>query len=138
MKTMKLSDLLADKPLPYHVPDARSLIRKKLLESGKRIVVIDDDPTGGQTTHDVRVLMDWSVDTLRKTLAAGDPLFFISTNSRSLNPAEVKTVSLEVGRNLREAARIEGADIVLVSRSDSTLRGHFPYEIESLASGFGQ
>ncbi len=135
---MKLEELLANRPAARHIPDARSQIRQGLIDSGKRLVIIDDDPTGGQTTHDVSVFMDWSTETLRKAIASGEPVFFISTNSRSLSPEEAKTVSLEVGGNLREAARLEGAEVIIASRSDSTLRGHFPYEVDALADGLEQ
>ncbi len=135
---MKLSELLSEQPPILRIPDARSRIRKSLIESGKRLVIIDDDPTGGQTTHDVTVLMDWSKDTLRTAIATGEPVFFISTNSRSLSPAEVTALSTEAGKNLRDAARLEGAEIIIASRSDSTLRGHYPYELDALVSGLGQ
>jgi len=134
---VKLSEIIATQPLVRHIPDARRQIRKSLVDSGKRLVVIDDDPTGVQTIHGVSVFMDWSVEVLRKAIASTEPVFFISTNSRSLNPVETQNLSLEVGRNLREAARLEGVEILLASRSDSTLRGHFPYEVDALTSGLG-
>jgi uncharacterized protein YgbK (DUF1537 family) len=134
---MKLSELLAHQPLVRHIPDAREEIRKSLIASGKRLVVIDDDPTGMQTIHGVSVFMNWSVDVLRKAIASGAPVFFVSTNSRSLSAKETQGLSFEVGRNLREAVRLEGAEILLASRSDSTLRGHFPYEVDALTSGLG-
>jgi uncharacterized protein YgbK (DUF1537 family) len=109
----------------------------KLVASRKKLVVIDDDPTGMQTVQDVGVFMDWSVATLRKGLASASPVFFVSVNSRSLNPDDARLLALEVGRNLRDAAELENRDILLASRSDSTLRGHFPYEVDSLISGFG-
>ena len=134
---MKLSEILVKQPPVRRIPDARVQIRKSLIASGKRLVVIDDDPTGMQTVHGVRVFMDWSVDVLRKAIASEEPVFFISTNSRSLSPVETQNLSLEVGRNLREAAQLEGVEILLTSRSDSTLRGHFPSEVDALTSGLG-
>ncbi len=132
---MKLPEMLASQPPARRIPNARRQIRDALVKSGKRLVVIDDDPTGMQTVQDVGVFMDWSVDTLRRALALPSPVFFVSVNSRSLNPAEARALALEVGRNLREAAEGERSEILLASRSDSTLRGHFPYEVESLVSG---
>jgi len=135
---MKLTEMLASQPVPRRIPNARSQIRRNLRDSGKRLVVIDDDPTGAQTIHGVSVFMNWSVDVLRKAIASGAPVFFVCTNSRSLDPLEAKAISLEVGRNLQEAARLEGVEVIIVSRSDSTLRGHFPYEVDALATGLGQ
>lgn len=134
---MNLKDLLVDQPRINRIPGARNEIRQRLLDSGKRLVVIDDDPTGPQAIHDVRVFTDWSVDTLRKAFHTGDPVFFICTNSRSLNQDEAVRVSLEAGRNMKEAAELEKTEVILTSRSDSTLRGHFPTEVDSLISGLG-
>jgi uncharacterized protein YgbK (DUF1537 family) len=134
---MKLNDLLAGQPPIRSFPDARVQIRKDLTASGRRLVVIDDDPTGVQTVHGVRVYFNWSASVLRKAVDSQDPVFFISTNSRSLHKAEVRSLSLEVGSNLKEAAGRAGAEIILASRSDSTLRGHFPFELEALTAGLG-
>jgi uncharacterized protein YgbK (DUF1537 family) len=134
---MKLSEMLSGKPPVRVIPDAPAMIRKGLTASGKCLAVIDDDPTGVQTVHGVNVYMRWTVEVLRKALAAAEPVFYVSTNSRGLSPQEARVLSLEVGRNLLEAARQVERGVLLASRSDSTLRGHFPYEVEALASGLG-
>jgi uncharacterized protein YgbK (DUF1537 family) len=132
-----LSELLSDQPPVRRIEGARAAISRDLAATGRRLVVIDDDPTGPQAVHDVRVFMDWSLETLRKVFASAGPVFFISTNSRSLSPEETAEISYEAGRNLREAARLENAEVLLASRSDSTLRGHFPGEVDALVSGLG-
>ena len=104
---MKLSELLLGKPPARTIPGARAEIRERLKASGKRVVVIDDDPTGSQTVHGVTVYLDWSVEELRRALASGEPMFFICTNSRGLDPASATKLSRLVGQNLREAADIE-------------------------------
>lgn len=134
---MTLAEMLANQPPVNRIPGARSLIRQRLLESGRRIAVVDDDPTGTQTVHGVRVYFEWSAGLLRAAMSEGGPVFFISTNSRGLPPARAVEVSREVGQNLREAAAETGAQVVIASRSDSTLRGHYPYEVDALADGFG-
>jgi uncharacterized protein YgbK (DUF1537 family) len=134
---MKLSEMLAGKPPPRVIPDAPALIRKGLIASGNCLAVVDDDPTGVQTVHGVNVYMIWPVEVLRSALAGPEPVFYVSTNSRGLSPEEARLLSYEVGRNLREASRLTGRGVLLASRSDSTLRGHFPYEVEALTSGLG-
>ncbi len=129
--------MLAGQPPVRHVPDARRQIREALVKSGKHLVVIDDDPTGMQTVQDVGVIMDWSVAALRVALASPSPVFFVSVNSRSLTTAEAGALGREVGQNLRGAAAGEHSEVLLASRSDSTLRGHFPHEVQSLISGMG-
>ena len=37
-------------------PDARRPIRRALADPGRRIAVLDDDPTGSQTVHGVDVV----------------------------------------------------------------------------------
>lgn len=106
--------------------------------AGPRLVVLDDDPTGTQTVADVPVLTTWTVDDLRWALRHPTPVCFVLTNTRSLPEADVRTRNREVISALAEAARAEAAgaediDYVLASRSDSTLRGHYPLETDVLA-----
>ena len=105
------------------------------LDAGCKIVVLDDDPTGTQTVADIPVLTGWTVELLAAELANdAAPAFYILTNSRSVPLAEAQALNRTIGHNLEEAAAATGSDFVLVSRSDSTLRGHFPGEMEALAT----
>ena len=130
-------DLLRTLP-PEWPQDLRPLIRKQVEESKTKIVVLDDDPTGTQTVHGIPVLTGWSVEILRTELENDRPAFYVLTNSRSLPLPEAQTMNSEIGRHLREAAEKSGRPFVVVSRSDSTLRGHFPGEVEALAEGLSQ
>ncbi len=134
---MILAEILANQPPVKVIPGLRERTREALRKSGKSLVVIDDDPTGMQTVQDVDVYLDWSVDTLRQALASRSPVLFVSINSRSLNAEDAKKLAYEVGKNLRTAVDLEKQPVLLASRSDSTLRGHFPYEVEALTAGFG-
>ncbi|HEU5432646.1 MAG TPA: four-carbon acid sugar kinase family protein, partial [Thermomicrobiales bacterium] len=111
--------------------------RTAIAASDRQVVAIDDDPTGVQTVHAVAVLADWSVPMLAAELAGERPAFFILTNSRSMPAAEARRVNAEIARNLRAASRQTGVDFVVASRSDSTLRGHFPAETDALAGALG-
>ena len=113
-------------------------IQTKLEDGNRTLVVLDDDPTGTQTVHDVAVLTEWSVDALGLELARREPVFFVLTNSRSMPLALAQALNNEVGRNLGEASRLTGRDVAVVSRSDSTLRGHYPGEVDALAVALGQ
>jgi uncharacterized protein YgbK (DUF1537 family) len=135
---MKLTDLMAGLPPVRTIPAARARIARQLTDTRTHVIVVDDDPTGTQTVHDVRVYMDWSVATLRGALTSGDPASFISANTRALPAHQVTRLAEEIGQNVRKAAAIENARIVVASRSDSTLRGHYPCEVESLARGLAQ
>ncbi|GIV79052.1 MAG: hypothetical protein KatS3mg050_3446 [Litorilinea sp.] len=109
-------------------------IRRQVAAGGRKLVVLDDDPTGTQTVYDVPVLTSWEVEALKAELAADGPVFYILTNSRSLPLAQAQALNQEIGRNLRQAGAEAQRDFAVVSRSDSTLRGHFPGEVEALAA----
>ena len=103
-----------------------------------KIIVLDDDPTGSQTVHSCLLLMRWDVETLRLGLADDSPIFFVLTNTRALTPDSAATVTQEVCHNLTLAIEAEGIeDFLVVSRSDSTLRGHYPVETDVIAAELG-
>ncbi|MDZ8110425.1 MAG: four-carbon acid sugar kinase family protein [Nostoc sp. DedQUE12a] len=103
-----------------------------------KIIVLDDDPTGSQTVHSCLLLMHWDVDTLRSGLQDDSPIFFVLTNTRSLTPESAASVTKEVCQNLKIALQAEGIDdFLIVSRSDSTLRGHYPIETDAIAQELG-
>ncbi|MBW4574656.1 MAG: four-carbon acid sugar kinase family protein [Aphanothece sp. CMT-3BRIN-NPC111] len=103
-----------------------------------KIIVLDDDPTGSQTVHSCLLLMRWDVDTLRLGLAEDSPIFFVLTNTRAIAPAPAAEVTREVCHNLKIALAAEGVeDFLVVSRSDSTLRGHYPVETDVIAEELG-
>lgn len=104
-----------------------------LLDGAAKVVVLDDDPTGTQTVYDVPVLTTWGVDELARELLAPGPVFYILTNSRSLPLPAAQTLNREIGQALAEASVLSGRSFTVVSRSDSTLRGHYPGEVDALA-----
>lgn len=111
----------------------RDEIRSLVLRSGVKVVALDDDPTGVQTVHGVRVYTVWDESTAKKLVREEEPLAFILTNSRSLDPAAARAVNEAAGTAVLKAARHEGRPVVFLSRSDSTLRGHYPLEVITLA-----
>lgn len=103
-----------------------------------KIIVLDDDPTGSQTVHSCLLLMHWDVETLRTGLQDDSPIFFVLTNTRSLPPESAASVTKEVCHNLKLALKAEEIDdFLIVSRSDSTLRGHYPIETDAIADELG-
>ena len=107
-------------------------LKEELKKLGRKIVVLDDDPTGIQTVHDVYVYTDWKQETLEEAFQDQNSMFFILTNSRGMTSVETERVHQEIARNLLSAARRTRKDFLLVSRSDSTLRGHYPLETQTL------
>ena len=103
-----------------------------------KIIVLDDDPTGSQTVHSCLLLTRWDVETLRLGLADNSPIFFVLTNTRALTPEQAAAVTTEACHNLKIALAAEKiTDFLVVSRSDSTLRGHYPIETDVIAQEVG-
>jgi uncharacterized protein YgbK (DUF1537 family) len=136
-KAVNKEDLFRQLP-PEWPQELLPLIREQVRASQRKVVVLDDDPTGTQTVHNIPVLTEWSVEALEAELQNDFPAFYILTNSRSLTLPAARSLNTEIGRNLVEAGRRANRAFVVVSRSDSTLRGHFPGEVEALASGLGE
>ena len=111
----------------------QALLKEKCREDGHKIVVLDDDPTGVQTVHDVSVYTDWSYESIKKGFEEDNKLFYILTNSRGFTVEQTTRAHLEIGENVARVSEETGIDYVIVSRGDSTLRGHYPLETELLA-----
>ncbi|AFZ19067.1 four-carbon acid sugar kinase family protein [Allocoleopsis franciscana] len=108
------------------------------MTTNPKIIVLDDDPTGSQTVHSCLLLMRWDVETLQLGLRDDSPIFFVLTNTRALTPEQAADVTREVCYNLKIALEAEGIeDFLVVSRSDSTLRGHYPVETDVIAEEVG-
>jgi uncharacterized protein YgbK (DUF1537 family) len=121
---------------PAWAEDLVPAIRGAFAKAGVTLIVMDDDPTGCQTVHDIPILTAWPVEALRAEFGRS-PVFFILTNSRSLPAPEAIELNREVARNIVKAASSTGRRFMVISRSDSTLRGHFRAEIETLTAEFG-
>jgi len=101
------------------------------------IVVRDDDPTGTQTVKDIPVLLKWDEEVLAREMKTGPGMFFLMTNSRALPAEEARSLGEQLGLQLRLAALESDKKLLVISRGDSTLRGHFPDEVDGLAIGLG-
>ena len=94
--------------------------------------VLDDDPTGSQAVHDVQVVTVLDEDAYAAALAGPGATCFVLTNSRSLDGPAAAELTTRAARGLITVAGRRGARIQLVSRSDSTLRGHVMAEVTAL------
>jgi uncharacterized protein YgbK (DUF1537 family) len=131
-------DQLVNSLPPEWPQDLRPTIQKQIKADGRKVVVLDDDPTGTQTVHGLPVLTEWSVEMLAAELRNDLPAFFILTNSRSLPLPDAQKRNAEIGCNLSAAAAQTRRRIAIISRSDSTLRGHFPGELAALSDALGE
>ncbi|KAJ8602417.1 hypothetical protein CTAYLR_001217 [Chrysophaeum taylorii] len=122
----------APAPIPTEVAAAwREEIAERVSRAGA-VPVVDDDPTGTQTVHGVSVLSyPWRQEDLEAEMKTAS-CFFVLANTRALDEPEAEVRAEAIGSALRPY----GCRAV-VSRSDSTLRGHFPAEVRALARGLG-
>ena len=112
-----------------------ALLAAELAQNKTKLVVLDDDPTGVQTVHDISVYTDWTVDSIRAGFAETNKVFYILTNSRGLTEAETTAIHREIAANTAKVGKETGVDYLFLSRSDSTLRGHYPLETQLLREG---
>ena len=122
-------EVLAAAPPVRHEPGARERIRAANAAAGRRIAVLDDDPTGSQTVHDVSVVTVFEADEYAAGLAAPGSTCFILTNTRSLSEDTAVELNTSVSTSLFALGQSFGGPMEVVSRSDSTLRGHVIAEI---------
>jgi len=131
-KSVREADLLATLPPEWPEAGLRAKIQAATLASGRKIVVLDDDPTGTQTVHDLPVLTEWTPEALDEAWDGAGTTFYVLTNSRRYPLDQAAAMNREIARNLAAVARARGAEPVVVSRSDSARRGHYLGEVSSL------
>jgi uncharacterized protein YgbK (DUF1537 family) len=135
------ADVLAAFPAEVHIPAqlVAQAVAASSADAPRVLVVLDDDPTGTQSVADLPVLTRWDIADFTWAFAQGKAAVYVLTNTRSLDPAEAAARNEEIVRNALAAANgPEGAGssvrLSFVSRSDSTLRGHYPLEPDVIAA----
>lgn len=99
-----------------------------------KMVVLDDDPTGIQTVHGCLLITQWDEDSVRKGFADAEPFFYILTNTRAMTREDAEQVTREAMEMVIKVNQDYGYRLIIVSRSDSCLRGHFPLETDVMRS----
>lgn len=129
---LSLSELLKEMPDTPQI--GAHQVRAACEEAGDHriYVVLDDDPTGTQSVSDLPILTRWEVEDFIWAFESGKTAVYVMTNSRSLSPADAEKVNREVVFSALAAAKEYQAELAFVSRSDSTLRGHFPLEPQTI------
>lgn len=113
-----------------------SLLEAEIKASNKKMVVLDDDPTGVQTVHDISVYTSWDKDSIRAGFDEENSLFYVLTNSRGFTAEQTTKAHHEIAAVVDEVAKETGKEYIFISRSDSTLRGHYPLETELLKADY--
>ena len=113
-----------------------TLLKEEIRTNHQKIVVLDDDPTGVQTVHDISVFTNWEKSSIRQGFDEENKLFYILTNSRGFTKAQTMKAHQEIAAVVDEVAKECCRDYIFISRSDSTLRGHYPLETELLKCSY--
>ncbi|MGX8237932.1 four-carbon acid sugar kinase family protein [Exiguobacterium undae] len=131
-RTLPAAETLANLPA---LPDAQvvdDLLFEELRQFKHKIIVLDDDPTGVQTVHGVSVYTDWTAESIEAGFKEEQPMFFILTNSRGFTSEETRQVHEDIAATIQQVSNQLHQPFILISRGDSTLRGHYPLETEVL------
>lgn len=131
-------ELLQKLPPAWDRQHSRTVIADHLSRDVRKVLVLDDDPTGTQTVYDVPVYTRLSEEAFRQALLSEHRCSFFLTNSRSLSEEQAVELNRQAARALLAAHKTTGVPFVVVSRSDSTLRGHFPAETDALLEVLGR
>lgn len=105
----------------------RAAIRAWRAGRSRRTLILDDDPTGSQAVHDVEVVLTLDPHDIAHALRPPGAAFVL-TNTRGMT----ETDAVAITRGVVTAAIAVDPDIDIVSRSDSTLRGHVLAEVAAL------
>ena len=132
---MHIDDLLAPLPTALQIPAAEVAAARA---DDLVLIVLDDDPTGTQSVADLPVLTRWEHEDLDWALAQDAAAVYVLTNTRSLGESDAAARNREVVAVAIAAAERAGKRVSFVSRSDSTMRGHFPLETDVLSAAIAQ
>ena len=126
MKKILKTNLFENIPqIDEHIVDEK--LQKALASLNKKIVVLDDDPTGVQTVHDVSVYTDWLEETISAGFAEENPMFFILTNSRAFTADYTTQVHKIIAQRIVAESKKTNKEFIIISRSDRITRSHDPF-----------
>ena len=115
------------------IPEIEAILQA----SPSMVFVLDDDPTGAQTVHNASFLTEWSPDVLLSERYQPEEATFLLINTRAKTEEQAVKINTDLGLEFGRLSRQLRIPISVISRSDSTLRGHFPAEVDALAEGMG-
>ena len=131
MSKVLMSELFAKIP-PVDEKFFRDKLDAALKNFSRKIIVLDDDPTGVQTVNGISVFTNWTQADIAEGFAETNSMFFVLTNSRAFSAERTRDEHKKIAERICAAAKTFGKNFLIVSRSDSTLRGHYPLETQTL------
>ena len=128
-----MDERLALVPFPAAVSVPAGDVARRVVASGRTLIVLDDDPTGTQSVADLPVLTGWTEADFDWAFGRNAPAVYVLTNTRSLSPTAAAERNRQIVQSAVAAAARHGLVLGFVSRGDSTLRGHYPLETDVIA-----
>lgn len=116
----------------YNITKLNKLYDKAMNLFNHKVVVLDDDPTGIQKVHGIHVYTDYDEQSILDGFRSDEQMFFILTNSRAFSKEKTKQVHQDITNRVQKISEQLNQPFIMISRSDSTLRGHFPLETETI------
>jgi uncharacterized protein YgbK (DUF1537 family) len=104
--------------------------------AARRLLILDDDPTGSQCVAGIDVAFDLDPTIPVGALAEPGSACFVLTNTRALDEAEAVALNRRVLAGVLDGG-VPAGGLHVVSRSDSTLRGHVIAEPLAIADELG-
>ncbi|KAH7372825.1 hypothetical protein KP509_17G023200 [Ceratopteris richardii] len=138
IKIISKQELLGTLPPQWPEDPVDQIRSSEDSKQARVLVVLDDDPTGTQTVHGITVLTEWTVESIKEEFLKQPSCFFILTNSRALSSDKASVLVRSIASNVKAAATLAERSFTIVLRGDSTLRGHFPEELDAVASVIGE
>lgn len=108
-------------------------------KSLKKIIVLDDDPTGTQTVYDLPIFTRIDYNIMEEIFQDDNiKAFYILTNTRSMSEKETIELDSYIAKVADEVSESTGIDYEIILRGDSTLRGHFPLELDVIKNNISK
>ncbi len=122
-------------PLPVNTGEIKKEIKNIINNNDSVIAVLDDDPTGIQTVHGINVYINMDKADI-DCAVKNEKIFYIQTNTRGMIDTDCERADRTLTEKLCIAAKKYNKQLHIISRGDSTLRGHYPLETDVIRRTF--
>ncbi|MEI3598865.1 four-carbon acid sugar kinase family protein [Oceanobacillus sp. SE10311] len=85
----------------------------------------------------IHVYTNWDEASILDGFQSDEKMFFILTNSRAFSKEKTEQVHKDIMNRVLRVSKQFNKPFLIISRSDSTLRGHFPLETETINATLG-
>jgi uncharacterized protein YgbK (DUF1537 family) len=109
-------------------------LAERLRVEPRRVVVIDDDPTGTQTVSAVDVILKPDPRSFTEFFEGAARSVYVLSNSRAMRRTSAARHVGVIHEAVRSAALAAGEAVAIILRGDSTMRGHVFAEVDAIST----